>query len=471
LASSKRCPHRLELYNIRTMAAEPLTEPVATYLWFAIGLMAWSLYLFGKITSDMFFGENRKSLRDLLKNPVLVAWYLLLPPNMLMMFVYFIEHVRMLALGQQSEAGGLCTFVAFWAINAVVAMNGSSVVIAFVTFKLVKDGKKPELKVILIGNAISWLVGLLIAIIFMTGNSIGPYQGLYCCVKEEQYTGFRVALIFTTFFLSTGSQTFFYYMSYKKIKVTEGGGLQSTGGTVKKASKVIFKRGAEMVAIFYLCWSLMVINSFIAFAGSKPNIWVSAMAAWMTKLMPVLHCYMMKRNLKRIKKIAVTSTMSSQNGEDDEFDMEKRVEEAAANTESLLASLNTVQQAQQKSTGAIGQIQTSITDGFASINKRLEELETRAPAPVGGGGLEAAHSAVVPVSDSEELERARAEQERLMAELQVLRRQLADREGEARRGQDLRSKLVMLQEENLRLMEDLRRSRVVGTPAKADEVR
>lgn len=431
----------------------PLDAAHRMYLAIAIALMIWSFYLFAKITADMFFGENKKTLRDILKNPVLVAWYLLLPPNMLMMFVYCIEHIRAVTSGYEIEAGGLCTFVAFFAINAIIAMNGSSIVIAYVTFRLVNDGKKPDLKIILIGNAVAWVVGLIISTIFMTGNSIGPYQGLYCCVKEEQYYGFRVALVFTTFFVSTGSQTFFYAKSYQKIKQTEGGGLQSTGGTAKKASKVIFKRGAEMVGIFYLCWSIMVINSFHAFVGRKPNIWVSALAAWMTKLMPVLHCKMMSRNLTRIKKIAVnTSAAGSQNGssanEDDDMDIEHRVADAAANTVTLLQNVNTLTQAQQKLTGTLGSLSSQMTEGFASLGKKIEAMESAAAAK-SAEVREAAPSTTLP----------NAETEQLQAEVAVLRRQLSEKISSAKKDNDLRAKLVMLQEENIRLMDEIRKNR------------
>jgi len=292
-------------------------EVLKTYLWVAMFILVASLLLFTNVTQTMFWGENKKSWKEVLKNPILLAWYLLLPPNVVMSFVYFIEHLDMLIHGTPSTAGSLCNFVAFFAIAAVVSINGSSITIAYLTYRLVRDGKKPDLKVVLTGNGISWGTGLIIAIIFMTGNSIGPYQGLYCCVKESEYRGFRVALIFTTFCVSLSSQAYFYFMAWNLIKKTEGGALHSTG-TVK-ASRVILHRGIEMVAIFYCCWFIICVDSIIAYNGGKPNIWTSAVGAWMAKLNPFLHSLMMYRNLKRMRKVVGVGSSAHKESQHDQL--------------------------------------------------------------------------------------------------------------------------------------------------------
>lgn len=354
------------------------------------------MWMFYNVTKMMFFGDDRKSLKDILKNPVLVAWYLLLPPNMVMSFVYFLEHGRQLIQNIESTAGPLCTFVAFWAISAVVSLNGSSITIAFVTFRLVKRGKKPELKIILIGNAIAWLVGLALATVFLTGNSIGPYQGLYCCVKEEQYYGYRVALIFTTFVVSISTQSAFYILSFLEIKKTEGGGLQSSGGSAKKASSVIMKRGLEMVGVFYLCWFVIAVNSFIAYSGSHPNVWSGCIGAWLAKMNPLLHCTMMYRNLKRIKKISLTNAASSAIGssvgdEDSEAFVKNRVEELHAMTESLEGAVKKLGGSQAAVSVSVEGIKNDMTLQFAGLRKALqgleEKLESGVPAPASAAAL------------------------------------------------------------------------------------
>mmetsp|Transcript_21317 Transcript_21317/g.27970 ORF Transcript_21317/g.27970 Transcript_21317/m.27970 type:complete len:416 (-) Transcript_21317:532-1779(-) len=363
-----------------------LSLPVATYLWGSMFIMAAGIWMFYKVTQMMFFGGNKKTLRDIVKNPVMVAWYLLLPPNMVMTVVYFIEHARQLAMNVESQPGPLCNFVAFWAISAIASLNGASITIAFVTYRLVKDGKKPRLQVILIGNAIAWLVGLTLATIFITGNSIGPYQGLYCCVKEEEYYGFRVALIFTTFAISISSQTFFYYRSYSLIKSTEGGALQSSGGSARKASKVIMQRGIEMVAIFYLCWFVIALNSIIAYAGGKPNIWVSTIGAWLAKMNPLLHCLMMYRNLKRINKISVTNT-SGKSSMDPEEAAAQKIEETHAIAQTLEAEVKKLMNMQLQMDGKVVGLEANLTAQLGGVKKQLDVIEGRQgeaqqPAPV-----------------------------------------------------------------------------------------
>eukprot|EP00638_Chattonella_subsalsa_P005102 CAMPEP_0117756554 /NCGR_PEP_ID=MMETSP0947-20121206/14152_1 /TAXON_ID=44440 /ORGANISM="Chattonella subsalsa, Strain CCMP2191" /LENGTH=412 /DNA_ID=CAMNT_0005576173 /DNA_START=185 /DNA_END=1423 /DNA_ORIENTATION=+ len=337
-------------------------------------IMGGALFMFYKVTMMMFFGPSKKTLRDILKNPVMVAWYLLLPPNMVMTAVYFMEHAKQLATNSESEAGPLCNFVAFWAISAIVSLNGASITIAYVTYRLVKDGKKPRLRVILIGNGISWLFGLTLATIFMTGDSIGPYQGLYCCVREEAYYGFRVALIFTTFAVSISAQSFFYYSSYSLIKSTEGGALQSSGGSARKASKVIMQRGMEMVGIFYLCWFIIAVDSIVAYSGTKPNIWVSALGAWLAKSNPALHCIMMYRNLKRMNKISATSSTGGASSMEPEEALAHKVEEIHAITQSMEGE---IKKAINGLTMKVADLESNLGGQIGGIKNNLEEIERK----------------------------------------------------------------------------------------------
>jgi hypothetical protein len=406
-------------------------QVVKTYAWIAMCIMAFALFLFGNLTLNLFKQEDRKPLKDISKNPMLAAWYLLLPPNMTMTFVYFIEHFVMLVRGTTSHIGGLCSFVAFWAIAAVVSINGSSVTISYVTYRLVKDGKKPELKTILIGNGLSWALGLAIAIIFMTGHSIGPYQGLYCCVKEAQYHGYRVALIFTSFAVSVAAQTYFYYRSWKIVKATESGVLQSTGRGVK-ASRAVMKRGVEMVSIFYCCWFIIFVNSIIAYNGQTPNIWAGVVGAWMAKLNPVLHCLMMVRNIRKSRKVATTSAAVSHGSRMD--DNEK--------------DLPTLGKSLYDTKGSVDQITKAIRSEFTSLK---EELLAKLP------GLDVAPGSAV------------SKQQQLETELTVLRRQLAEAtQNNLSMCSTLQEKITVLQNENDRLVAKIQNSQGEGEMALND---
>jgi len=340
-----------------------IRNSVSTYYGFAIFIMIVAMIMFAHVTRMMFFGQ-KKSFKEVLKNPVMVAWYMLLPPNMIATLLYFLEHFVSVVKNVESEEGSFCTFIAFWAIAAIVALNGSAVVIAFITYKLVKDGKKPELRLILQGNAVAWLLGLVVASFFLSGGSIGPYDGLYCCVKSDLYKGWRVAIVFVVFCLSISSQMAFYYMAYHTIKQQESS-MGAGGATNKtKASEVIMKRGIEMVVIFYVCWGTIAINSIISFAGGHPSIWASAFGAWAAKMNPVFHCLVMYRNLRRINKIsAVAATSAATSSVSEGLLVNQKMEVVQANTQIMLENLNQVVK-----------IQKSMMDEQESLKTQMKHL-------------------------------------------------------------------------------------------------
>jgi len=386
-------------------------EVLKTYLWVSMFILVSGLVLFANVTQTMFFGENKKSLKEVSKNPILVAWYLLLPPNILMSVVYFIEHLSMLINGTPSTPGGLCNFVAFFAICAVVSINGSSITISFLTYRLVRDGKKPDLKIVLIGNGISWGIGLIISIIFMTGNSIGPYQGLYCCVKESEYRGFRVALIFTSFCVSLSTQAFFYFRAWHLIRGTEDGGLQSTG-TVK-ASRVIMKRGLEMVAIFYCCWFIICVDSCIAYNGGLPSRWTSAVGAWFAKMNPVLHCLMMYRNLRRMRKVVGVASVHEDADHKAPSQLTKKTGEAPTGLSG--SSLLSVQQILMKISDLLSMQQ--------NLEKKMDTFSSNTSAE-----LASVHESIKLLGERDSTGSAnekKVKEEQLLAEIQILRLQLA----------------------------------------------
>jgi len=208
--------------------------------------------------------------------------------------------------------GKLCDFFSFIAIWTVVASNGSSCTISCLTYTFCKRGKKTSLRTVFIGNACSWLLGLVISITYLIEEKFGTFRGLYCCVKEDLYDGIIVAEVFLVFGLATAIQVCMYTRCY--LQALKHGELQNT--SVVKTSIAIIKRGLEMIGVFYLSYVLIVVDSIALFAQREPSIWISMFAAWMPKLGPFLHCLLIHRIINRIQKknIARVVPMAMGNG-------------------------------------------------------------------------------------------------------------------------------------------------------------
>jgi len=411
-------------------------QALKTYQWVSLFILMLGLLLFFNVSQTMFFGENKKTLKELSHNSVLLAWYLLLPPNVTMMLAYFIEHLSMLIQGTASMPGKLCTTVAFFAISAVVSINGSSITIAYITCRLVRDGKVPDLRIVLTGNFTSWVVGIVIAIIFMTGNSIGPYHGLYCCVKESEYHGFRVALIFATFCFSLTTQSFFYFRAWDMIQRKEQNTLQSNIRV--KASRVIMRRGLEMVTIFYVCWIIICVDSIIAYVGGNPKLWTSIVGAWTAKLNPVLHCIMMHRNLRRTRKVsAIVPTSMSPASQKNLCDLEENAE--------LKDPGMPVEEASKPSTQSLEKKIVELVEVQENMQKKIDTLSATMLSEFGS------MRQVIQRGNGADTKKVKEEQ--LLAEIQVLRRQLT--EAGAPKSDELRENLAKLQKENLKLQTEI----------------
>jgi len=125
-----------------------------------------------------------------------------------------------------------------------------------------KRGKRGDFKTVFIGNACSWILGLVISIIYLIGGKFGPFRGLYCCVKEELYDGIIVAEVFLVFGIAVAVQVFMY--SSCCLEALNIGELQNTSAA--KTSIAIMKRGLEMIGVFYLSYVLIVVDSIAIFS-------------------------------------------------------------------------------------------------------------------------------------------------------------------------------------------------------------
>ena len=78
---------------------------------------------------------------------------------------------------------GWCTFSAFLATVVMVALNFGTVCVSYTTWRLTCLKPVPDM-VIWVWNVVSWVVGIILASLYMISDDLGPYKGLYCCIKE-----------------------------------------------------------------------------------------------------------------------------------------------------------------------------------------------------------------------------------------------------------------------------------------------
>jgi len=310
--------------------SKELTKTRIVYTLLAVLICGCTLLFFVLVLKNIFGSKS-----SVLKKPVLFGWFLLFIPNFLVALVFFIQHMQILVVQMPPQHGVWCTFVAFVAIIAMVALNGSCLTIASTMYCIVKFGPKKVWKIIAIGNFMSWCFGVAVGIWYLLGNSLGPFRGLYCCIREEKYNGARVFLIFFTFVLSILLQSALYFSAFRHIRRTEQNARNQTNLTTPmsrlRSSSPLFqstnthdlaneqdsplfsykgtvahlfmRKGLIQVSIFYFCWLWISVDSIIVFSGHKQVPLVSSLvAALLAKMNGVLHGYVMLQHLSKAKR-------------------------------------------------------------------------------------------------------------------------------------------------------------------------
>jgi len=246
-----------------------------------------------------FFLCSDKNLRVFIEgNSLLISWFLLIPPGLLLVVVFLIENTHQIYFQENLQDGKLCKFCGFIAILTLTALNGSSTTISYLTYLAVKTGKKPPTGHAIYGNLLSWILGVAIACVYLTGNVLGPYRELYCCVKQDKYQGKLVGEMFMVCGVAASGQIFFYTSSYfEALKHNRAGNTSRT-----RTSDIIMRRGLEIVSSYWMSYLLIIIEGVIIFLTNNPPIWLTIIAAWLPKLEPLWHCLLIYRILKRILK-------------------------------------------------------------------------------------------------------------------------------------------------------------------------
>jgi len=272
------------------------------YLWVSVVLMCAGVMLFLRnLRLLAASGTNNNPLKFLQNNSIVAAWFFLVVPNFLMVVVYLVENSKTLWEERTPSYGASCNFYAFCAVCSIVCSNGSTITIAYFTYKLVTTAKLPHLKYAIVGNLLSWITGLFVALLLLFFDSFGPYQKLYCCVTIESYRKLSAPLVFTIFSVSICSQTFLYSRSYQSIKM-DSKYVATQSPLVSGSKSAIMQRGFEMVSVFYFSWFLVFLDAALVYSGNPPNVWASITAAWMAKMEPIWHCSLIHNTLKRIMK-------------------------------------------------------------------------------------------------------------------------------------------------------------------------
>jgi len=233
--------------------------------------------------------------------------------------------MQILILQLRPEEGKWCQFVAFTAVIAMICLNGSCLTIAYTMYQLVMFGPKHIWRSVIYGNLASWLVGIIIGIWYIADGALGPYRGLYCCIRGEAYNGARIFLIFGSFVLSIAVQSILYGSAFYHIRKTESAAKNSiqpvTGPSapsgddqdddqvaikLRPSTSVVFmKKGIQLVSIFYVCWFWISVDALIVFSGKEVPLASSIVGAIFAKSNSVIHCLVMTSHIEKARQKVV----------------------------------------------------------------------------------------------------------------------------------------------------------------------
>jgi len=256
------------------------------------------MILFGNIMK-VLLKKEKKMLLVVRKNPALLSSLFLVLPGILMISVYMMECVNSLVTDKPPSKGRFCNFIALWSLTTVITSNGSSVVVAYATYKLI-NGKKATISMVVVGNFLSFSFGATISAIYLAKGKLGPFLNLYCCVRDDAYDAAVIVPLVAIFVVATLTQTFLHSRSYLNYRKHIGKLRTNTSVTSKEAT--IKKRGLQMIFIFYLSYSVIVMNGIIKLWSGTSSVWSHVFGAWMAKLEPTFHCFLLSEILQKVRK-------------------------------------------------------------------------------------------------------------------------------------------------------------------------
>ena len=192
-----------------------------------------------------------------------------------------------------------CRISAFFAIAQITALNLGAIFIALTTWRMIVGVRTPD-RIILLYVMASWAAGVVLASLFMIGDTLGPYKGLYCCIKEQKYRSYAVLPILLVTALAVFSMCYLYFRSYQRLKQLEERGTIVSNRI--NASRTVMRRGMFLVSSFYGCWSVIIICGIITAVDGHVPTALDMVGAWMAKCMPIVDSMLLLRMLSRIER-------------------------------------------------------------------------------------------------------------------------------------------------------------------------
>ena len=116
--------------------------------------------------------------------------------------------------------GRTCTASAFLTVASILASNGGNITVAYVTKRMLDPrDQKVSVVTILIGAAVSWTLGIVLASYFYAQDYLGSHRDVYCCttvVARADVAG----PVFLCFAVAITAMVILYSQAYRQVKLS-----------------------------------------------------------------------------------------------------------------------------------------------------------------------------------------------------------------------------------------------------------
>jgi len=322
-------------YEKRKMEINPTTHNV--YLWGAISILVLSLSASIYASKLMFFHP-----KETFTNPLLLAMYMLVPPNVVIVACYLSEHIPELLNHSGPTTSPFCSGIAFFSCASMTAIMGGAVILAHTSSVMVFEKSRVHARNIVVGTAISWFVGIFVSLKLYLDGTLGPYQGLYCCITMASFSKNSVIFSFNFLVLSFVAQLILHIRTFRSIQLQDeisalleansmdhGAfrmSLQRSNETstlvysdhsnplsqpFKRSSREVVQWSLELIFVFTCCWTLLFINAAAVVMGFSPRVELEILAAWLVKSNGFLYSVLLAHRIACFKKVFFQEPKSS----------------------------------------------------------------------------------------------------------------------------------------------------------------
>jgi len=234
----------------------------------------------------------------------MVAWFLLIIPDALMLALFPIE-LLLILMPQSADRMIFCEFISFCTVSLAITSSGSSVVVAHQTFNMVRGEKHSNTSAVA-WNFLSFLLGIAISSVYLSLKerdvySFGEVQNECYFIRHDFMKAYLLGtlLVFPVSFIV---QAFFYIRAnsiYTKHLRSQQGGRYLFNQ--RNGSVAIRDRGLQMLVVFFGCFSTNICSQVMVIVGKYPGAWQCIIGAWAIKMLPLLHFLLLHQSLARVK--------------------------------------------------------------------------------------------------------------------------------------------------------------------------